>query len=90
MVDARVQSAVAVSVDYFHGQRDAGDDAGDGFTIEVLNNGSVVDTMVSIGNVTNNAAGTNVSTTVTNPGNLQPSPAGPKPPLQSPQASTSA
>ncbi len=70
-VNATGQAAVEVSLDYFHGQRDAGDDAGDGFTIEVLNNGSVVDTLVSIGDVTNNAAWTNVSTTVNNPGNIQ-------------------
>ncbi len=70
-IDASGQSAVEISLDYFHGQRDAGDDANDGFTIEVLNNGSVVDTMVAIGDVTNNAAWTNVSTTVSNPGNLQ-------------------
>ena len=62
---------MSVSLDYFHGQRDAGDDAGDGFTIEVLNNGSVVDTMVSIGDVTNNAAWTSISTVVNNPGNVQ-------------------
>ena len=71
VVDASGQAAVEISLDYFHGQRDAGDDAGDGFTIEVLNNGSVVDTMVSIGDVTNTAAWTNVSTVVANPGNIQ-------------------
>ena len=71
VVDANGQAAVEVSLDYFHGQRDAGDDAGDGFTIEVLNNGSVVDTLVSIGDVTNTAAWTNVSTVVANPGNIQ-------------------
>ena len=70
-VNAGAEAAVQVSLDYFHGQRDAGDDAGDGFTIEVLNNGSVVGTLVSIGDVTNNAAWTNVSTTVSNPGNIQ-------------------
>jgi hypothetical protein len=71
VIAASGQAAVEISLDYFHGQRDAGDDAGDGFTIEVLNNGSVVDTMVSIGDVTHNAAWTNVSTTVANPGNIQ-------------------
>ncbi|MEM7352559.1 MAG: S8 family serine peptidase, partial [Acidobacteriota bacterium] len=70
-VNASGQSEVTVSLDYYHGQRDAGDDAGDGFSIEVLNNGSVVDTLVSIGDVTNNAAWTAVSTTVSNPGNIQ-------------------
>ena len=71
VVDCAGQAAAEVTLDYYHGQRDAGDDAGDGFTIEVLNNGSVVDTVVSIGDVTNNAAWTSVSSTVTNPGNIQ-------------------
>ncbi len=70
-VDCSGQAAALVSLDYFHGQRDAGDDANDGFTIEVLNDGSVVDTIVSIGDVTNNAAWTNVSTVVSNPGSIQ-------------------
>ena len=70
-IDASGQSEVSVSLDYFHGQRDAADDAGDGFSIELLNNGSVVETLVSIGDVTNNPVWTSVSTTVSNPGNLQ-------------------
>ncbi len=60
-----------ISLDYFHGQRDAGDDAGDGFSIEVLSDGMVVDTMVVVGDVTHAAAWTTVSTTVSNPGNIQ-------------------
>ena len=71
VIDASGQAAVEVTLDYFHGQRDAGDDAGDGFTIELLDGGTVVDTLVSIGDVTNNPAWTTVSTTVDNPGNLQ-------------------
>ena len=70
-VNASAEAAVSVSLDYFHGQRDQGDDSNDGFTIEVLNNGSVVDTLVSIGDVTTNPAWTSVSTTVNNPGNVQ-------------------
>ncbi len=70
-VNANGEAAVSVSLDYYHGQRDAGDDANDGFTIEVLNNGSVVDTIVSIGDVTTNPAWTTASTTVSNPGNIQ-------------------
>ena len=62
---------VTVSLDYFHGQRDAGDDAADGFTIEVLNNGSVAATLVNIGDVTNTAAWTNVQATIPNAGNVQ-------------------
>ncbi len=71
VVDCSAESSASVSIDYYHGQRDAGDDASDGFTIEVLNNGSVVSTLVSIGDVTNNPAWTTVSTTVNNPGNIQ-------------------
>ena len=71
VIDASGQAAVEVTLDYFHGQRDAADDSADGFTIEVLNNGSVVDTIVNIGDVTNNAAWTTVSSVVTNPGNIQ-------------------
>ncbi|MCP4572183.1 MAG: hypothetical protein GY838_07485, partial [bacterium] len=70
-VNAGAESAVSVSLDYFHGQRDAGDDPGDGFTVEVLNDGVVVDTLASIGDVTHNAAWTSVSTTVVNPGNVR-------------------
>ena len=62
---------MTIILDYFHGQRDAGDDANDGFTIEVLNNGSVVDTMVSIGDVTNSANWTTAFTTISNAGNVQ-------------------
>ncbi len=71
VVNAGAEAAVSVSLDYYHGQRDAGDDAADGFTVEVLNNGSVVDTLVAIGDVTNNPAWTPLSTVVSNPGNIQ-------------------
>ncbi len=71
VVDCSGLAAAEVSIDYYHGQRDAGDDAGDGFTIEVLNDGAVVDTLVDIGDVTSNPAWTSVSTTVLNPGILQ-------------------
>ncbi len=71
VIDASGQSEVTVSLDYYHGQRDAGDDASDGFTIEVLDGGSVVDTLVSVGDVTNNAAWASVSTALSNPGSLQ-------------------
>ena len=70
-VNANGQAEVSISLDYFHGQRDAGDDAGDGFSVEVLNNGVVVQTLVSIGDVTSNAAWTQAATTVANPGNIQ-------------------
>ncbi len=62
---------MTIIFDYFHGQRDAGDDANDGFSIEVLNNGNVVDTPVSIGDVTNSANWTTAWTTISNAGNVQ-------------------
>ncbi len=62
--------AVDISLSYFHGQRDAGDDATDGFSIEVLNNGTV-DSEFVIGDVTSNAAWTTYETTVNNPGDVQ-------------------
>ena len=55
---------VTVNFDYFHGQRDAGDDSSDGFVIDVLNgSGAVIDTIVNIGDVTRNAAWTAGTTT---------------------------
>ena len=71
VINAGGEAAVSVSLDWYHGQRDAGDDANDGFTIEVFNNGSVVGTLVNIGDVTNNPSWATASTTVTNPGNIQ-------------------
>ncbi len=65
------QAAAEVTIDYFHGQRDAGDDAGDGFTIEVLSDGTVVDTLVSIGDVTTSPEWVTASTTVDGPGDLR-------------------
>ena len=44
-----------VSLYYFHGQRDAGDDAADGFELEVSINGGVFQPLVSFGDVTSNA-----------------------------------
>lgn len=70
-VDLSGQDAVEIFLSYFHGQRDAGDDAGDGFSIELLNNGSVAETMVGIGDVTSNAAWTAISTTLNSPGDVQ-------------------
>ncbi len=71
VLDASGEAAVEVTLDYYHGQRDNGDDANDGFTVEVLSDGVVVDTMVSIGDVTNAASWSTLSTVVTNPGDLQ-------------------
>ncbi len=64
-------AAAEVTIDYFHGQRDAGDDANDGFSIEVLSDGAVIDTLVSIGDVTTHPSWTTTSTTIDNPGDLR-------------------
>ncbi len=63
--------AIDISLSFFHGQRDATDDASDGFSIEVLNSGSVVATLVDIGDVASDAAWTSVSSIVNNPGDIQ-------------------
>lgn len=47
-----------VSLYYFHGQRDAGDDANDGFNLEVSVNGGSFQSLASFGDVTSNAAWT--------------------------------
>ncbi len=70
-VNASSAANAEVSLSYFFGQRDAGDDANDGFSIDILNNGNVVDTLVSIGDVQSSAAWTDVSTTIANPGSIQ-------------------
>jgi extracellular elastinolytic metalloproteinase len=64
---------VTISFDYFHGQRDAGGDSADGFVVDVLNNGSVIGTVVNQGDITSNAAWTSASTTVNlaSAGNIQ-------------------
>ncbi|MFP3941228.1 MAG: hypothetical protein ACLF0P_13035, partial [Thermoanaerobaculia bacterium] len=70
-VDASAESAVEVSLSYFHGQRDAGDDPSDGFSIEVLDDGVVVGTLASVGDETHQAAWTPASLTVDDPGTVQ-------------------
>ena len=70
-VDASAESAVEVSLSYFHGQRDAGDDPADGLRIDVLDDGALVGTLAAIGDVTQNAAWTPASVIVTNPGTVQ-------------------
>jgi hypothetical protein len=55
-------SLVTVFVDYFHGQRDEGDDAEDGFSIELIDGDTdaLLTTLVSIGDVSHNAVWTTV------------------------------
>ncbi|MEM9595141.1 MAG: trypsin-like peptidase domain-containing protein [Acidobacteriota bacterium] len=58
-------AASDVSIWYFHGQRDAGDDSGDGFELEIsTDGGSSWSSMASAGDVTSNAAWTEATTTV--------------------------
>ena len=60
-----VTDASDLSIWYFHGQRDAGDDAsGDYFVLEASVNGGAYAPFVSIGDVRNVAAWTNATTTV--------------------------
>lgn len=70
-IDVSGESAVEVSLSFFHGQRDAGDDPDDGFSIEVLDDGVVIGTLASIGDEIRNAAWTPAALTVSNPGVLQ-------------------
>ncbi len=61
-----------LSIWYFHGQRDAGDDAsGDYFVLEQSINGGAWQSMVSIGDVTSNAAWTEATTSVTSGSTVQ-------------------
>ena len=61
-----VSAASDVSVWYFHGQRDAGDDAGgDYFALEIsTDGGSTFSAFASAGDVTSNAVWTEATTTV--------------------------
>lgn len=61
-----VPSASRLSVAYFHGQRDAGDDpGGDFFSLDVSTDGGLSWTPIaSIGDATSNASWTNVSTSI--------------------------
>ena len=70
-INAAGLGSVDIYLSYFHGQRDAGDDATDGFRIDVLNNGSVADTPIAIADVTSNAEWTALTTSINNPGTIQ-------------------
>ncbi|MCG8418721.1 MAG: choice-of-anchor B family protein [Proteobacteria bacterium] len=71
VIDASGPDAASVTLSFFHGQRDGGDDAADGLIIDVLNNGSVAATLVDIGDVLTNATWSEATATVSNPGNIQ-------------------
>ncbi|GJM11435.1 MAG: hypothetical protein DHS20C11_37110 [Lysobacteraceae bacterium] len=57
-------SDVTAFVDYFHGQRDTGDDSRDGFQLEILDadTDAVLESMVEIGDVATNAVWTSTWT----------------------------
>lgn len=60
-----VSSASTLSVAWFHGQRDGGDDGGDGFALEYsLNGGSSWNTLVSNGDTTAQAQWNTASTSI--------------------------
>jgi len=58
-----VTQASDISVAYYHGQRDAGDDAGDFFDLEISVNGGSYTSMASFGDVTSNAVWSEANTT---------------------------
>ncbi|GAB4193881.1 MAG: hypothetical protein Tsb002_24810 [Wenzhouxiangellaceae bacterium] len=59
-----VADASTLNMAYFHGQRDAGDDAGDFFALEVSTNGGAsYSSVVSQGDITSNAIWTNAPAT---------------------------
>ena len=67
-----VTDASDVSIWYFHGQRDTGDDAaGDYFVLEASVNGGAYSSFVSIGDVRTVASWTNASTTVSASSSVQ-------------------
>lgn len=70
-IDVSTAEQLSISLSYFHGQRDTGGDAGDGFSIDVLNNGEFVQRMVDIGDTTNVAQWTSVETILSNLENVQ-------------------
>jgi hypothetical protein len=67
-----VAAASDLSIWYFHGQRDAGDDAADGFRVELsTNGGSTWSDLLLIGDVTVNATWTELTTSVAAGANVQ-------------------
>ena len=73
LVLASGRPSVQITLWYYHGQRDQSDDvSGDFFNIDLSTDGGSTFTtnLVSIGDVTSNAAWRQVTTTVANPGDL--------------------
>ena len=74
VIDASAHSSVSVEIFYYTGQRDAGDDPGDDFfRIQLSNDGGSTfsQDLVSVGDVTSNAAWTKATATVNNPGQIR-------------------
>ena len=63
-VNVGIGNVVTAFVDYFHGQRDTGGDAEDGFSLELIDadTDSVLETLVNIGDVATSAVWTSVWT----------------------------
>lgn len=60
-----IADASEISVWYFHGQRDAGDDSGDGFLLEIsTDGGNTYNTLVAIGDVRTSAVWTEAQRTI--------------------------
>ena len=73
VIDASAHGQVELSFWYYHGQRDAGDDAsGDFFRVDLSNDGGSTfsTSLVSIGDVVSNAGWTNVTLLVDDPGQM--------------------
>ena len=74
VIDASGHSSLTLSLSFFHGQRDAGDDPGDDFfRIQLSNDGGSTfsQDLVSIGDVTSNATWTEATATIEDPGQIQ-------------------
>ena len=70
-IDLSGYGAVDVYISYFYGKGFGDGDTGDGMTIELINNGSVADTMVDVPAGIASAEWTEVSTRLNNPGLVQ-------------------
>ncbi len=72
VIDASAHGSVELSLWYYHGQRDAGDDAQDFFSIDLSNDGGATFTtnVVSLGDINSSAEWTEARLVVSNPGRM--------------------